>query len=299
MSSSSVLITGASGFIGTALVKFLLKKGYIVFALSHQKKPKLQHACLTWISHFEQITTPIDYVINLAGQNIGEKRWTAQRKQELIQSRVETTEKLYQYLTENQFYPKVIISGSAIGFYGIDEQQKWEQICTEQSAPQDIFMSTLCQKWEQVTQQYPKQNTKIIRLGVVLGQDGGILKQLLFPIQWNLVGKIASGKQPFVWIHLDDVLAAIEFLMTQTTEESVFNLVAPEQNTQADFVRLTAKLLNRHPIFTLPSCISKLAFGEQAQLVMNGQYVQPQALQKAGFQFQYPTLDCALQNLLQ
>ena len=133
---------------------------------------------------------------------------------------------------------------------------------------------------------------------MVLGRKGGILPQLLLPIKLNAVGKIGSGKQPLVWVHMQDVLSAIYFLMTNETEEQVFNLVAPERTNQATFVHIASKQLKRKPVLRLPACTFKLLLGEQSQLVLNGQYVKPKALQHAGFEFQYPTLKQALQNLL-
>ena len=299
MQKQSVLITGASGFIGQQLIEYLLARDFVVYGYTRQKVLSASHPDLHWIQDFAQIPhAHIDYVINLAGENIGAKRWTASRKQRLIESRVKTTTALFEYLKQQNCIPNRIISGSAIGYYGIDDSETWQQVCDESALPQAIFMSELCQAWEQSAKQYQQPNLKIIRLGVVLGRKGGILPQLLLPIKLNAVGKIGSGKQPLVWVHIEDVLSAIYFLMTNETEAQVFNLVAPERTNQAAFVQVASQQLKRKPLLRVPACTFKLLLGEQSQLVLNGQYVKPQALQHAGFEFQYPTLKQALHHLL-
>ena len=299
MKKYNVLITGVSGFIGQHLTHYLLDRNYVVYGYTRQTHLAAFHPNLHWIQDFAQLEgIDLDYVINLAGENIGAKRWTAARKQRLIDSRVKTTTALLTYLEQHQCKPKRVISGSAIGYYGIDDSQTWQQVCDETAPAQKIFMSELCQQWEHSAQQFEQPNLKIIRLGVVLGPKGGILPQLLLPIKLNAVGKLGSGQQPLVWVHIQDVLAAIEFLMTHDTQDTVFNLVAPEQSNQADFVQLASQQLKRKPLLRLPACSLKLMLGEQSQLVLNGQYVKPKALQQAGFEFQYPHLKHALQHLL-
>lgn len=300
MKKPLVLITGASGFIGSKLVAYLLKQDYQVVGLSRQKNKVPNHPCLQWISTLDELKTDqIDYVINLAGESIGKGRWTGSRKEQLIQSRVQTTEQLYQYLNQRNIQPKRIISGSAVGFYGIDISEQWEESCTETSLPQDIFMSELCQKWEAVTAKYPNQNTKTIRLGVVFGNGGGVLSQMLLPIKMNMVKNIGHGRQPCVWVHIQDVIRAVEFLMLNETKESIFNVVAPEKVNQKTFADITSLILNKKPLFTLPNFIMKWILGEQSQLVLNGQYVKPKALQNAGFEFEYPVLKYAMKNLIE
>ena len=294
-----VLATGASGFIGSHLVRFLLERDYRVIGLTRQKNKREPHPDFHWINQLDELKQhQIDYVVNLAGESIGQGRWTAARKKKLLNSRLDTTRHLFDYLEKNQLRPKRIISTSAVGYYGIDPNERWEQVCTEQSPPQDIFMSELCAKWEQLALSYANQNTKIVRFAVVFGKGGGILPQMLLPIKLNLFGRIGHGRQPVTWVYLEDVLRAIEFLMLDDTTEQIFNVVAPEKSSQAQFARTAAQILKRKPLFPLPACSLKMMLGEQSQLVLNGQYVQPKALQEAGFQFHYPTLKEALDNIL-
>ena len=299
MQKACVLITGGSGFIGSHLLPYLLARDYAVVGLTRQKNKRSNHPDLTWIQHLDELKTDrIDYVINLAGESIGQGRWTAKRKQQLMKSRVETTQQLYRYLGKRQIFPKRIISGSAVGYYGIDPTEQWLETYTEQSAPQSIFMSELCQLWEQAALSFTQQKTKIIRLGIVFGKNGGILPRMLFPIKLNLVGRIGHGRQPVVWVHVQDVLRAIEFLMLNETEAQIFNLVSPEKVSQAQFVKTAAQVLKRKPVFFLPAFVLRWMLGEQSQLVLNGQYVASIALQEAGFEFKYPTLNSALEEIL-
>ena len=294
-----VLLTGASGFIGSHLVHFLLERDYRVIGLTRQKNKREPHPDFHWINQLDELKQhQIEYVVNLAGESIGQGRWTAARKKKLLDSRLDTTRHLFDYLEKNQLRPKRIISTSAVGYYGIDPTERWDHVCTEQSPPQDIFMSELCAKWEQLALSYANQNTKIVRFAVVFGKAGGILPQMLLPIKLNLFGRIGYGRQPVTWVHLEDVLRAIEFLMLEDTTEQIFNVVAPEKSSQAQFARTAAQILKRKPLLPLPACSLKMMLGEQSQLVLNGQYVQPKALQEAGFQFHYPTLKEALDNIL-
>lgn len=299
MDKPLVLVTGASGFIGSQLISYLLKQNYAVVGLTRQKNKVANHPSMQWIEALQQLKTDqIDYVINLAGESIGQGRWTQQRKKKLIQSRVESTENLYRYLNNIKVFPKRIISGSAVGFYGIDPLEQWSVYCDEHASPQGILMSELCQQWETRAAQYPDQNTKIIRLGVVFGRGGGILPQMLLPIKMNLVKQIGSGRQPCVWVHIQDVIHAIEFLMLNDTPEPIFNVVAPEKVSQKDFADTACAILKKKPFLNLPGTVMKCLLGEQSQLILNGQYVQPKALKNVGFEFKFPTLKHALEDLI-
>jgi len=286
MKHDTVLVTGATGFIGSHLVHYLLARQYQVIALTRHSKTPFEHEHLKWIQQLDSIDQrQIDYVVNLAGENIAQGRWTAQRKQQLLHSRIETTHALYDYLEKNKIFPKRIISASAVGYYGIDPTEQWQYSCDEQTSGQPIFVSELCQFWERTALSFNKQKTKIIRLGVVFSADGGALKRMLAPIKINLFGRISHGRQPLAWVHLSDVLSAIEFLMHNESIHPIYNLVAPSFITQEDFALLAAKLLQRRPYFVMPAWILKYLLGEQSQLILNGQFVSSNALETEGFHY--------------
>ena len=294
----TVLDTGATGFIGSHLLEYLLSHGFQVVGYSRQQKTST-NVQLRWIQDFSELENlTIDYVVNLAGESIGKGRWTAKRKQQLIQSRVGTTQKLYCSLEQFQIKPECIVSASAIGFYGIDPDENWSVECDETSPSQNIFMSELCQKWEAEALSHPNQNTKIMRLAVVFGKGGGILPQILLPIKLNLIGKIGTGRQPMTWVHVDDVIQAILFLFKSNSPQKIYNVVAPDHISQSQFAQLASQVLKRKPLLFLPSFVMKILMGEQSQLVLNGQYVQPKALLKENFQFQYVDLTSALQQIV-
>lgn len=294
----TVLVTGATGFIGSHLLEYLLSHGFQVVGYSRQQKTST-NVQLRWIQDFSEIENlTIDYVVNLAGESIGEGRWTAKRKQQLIQSRVDTTQKLYHSLEQFQLKPECIVSASAIGFYGIDLDENWSVECDETSPSQNIFMSELCQKWEAEALSHLDQNTKIMRLAVVFGKGGGILPQMLLPIKLNLIGKIGSGRQPMTWVHVDDVIQAILFLFKSNSPQKIYNVVAPDHISQAQFAQTASQFLKRKPLLFLPSVVMKMLMGEQSQLVLNGQYVQSKALLKENFQFQYVDLTSALKQIV-
>ncbi|KGT47438.1 TIGR01777 family oxidoreductase [Acinetobacter sp. HR7] len=294
-----VLITGASGFIGQYAVQHFLGMDYHVIGLTRERHRIDMHPDFEWIHDFEELhSQQIDYVINLAGENIGAQRWTDERKQTLLSSRLDTTRRLYEFLGKNQIFPRRILSTSAVGYYGIDPEEQWQQVCTEKSPPQPIFMSQLCAQWEELALSYTDQDTKIMRFGVVLGRKGGLLPQILMPIKLNLFGQIGSGRQPFSWVHIQDLLSVFDFLMHEPTTSDIFNVVAPEKTSQLYFSQTAARVLHRKPLFCLPGIFMKWLLGEQSQLILNGQYVQPKALQEAGFEFQFPTIKEALTDLV-
>lgn len=296
---STILITGATGFIGQHLLKRWTDAGHRILAYTRRNSLKGLDPNVTWFQDFATLSPEaIDYVVNLAGENIGAARWSDKRKQQLIDSRIHTTTILRDWLLQHGIHPKCIVSASAIGFYGIDDTEQWTQRCDETADSQNIFVSELCQQWEAVWTQAPHLNLKIMRLGIVLGANGGILPQMLLPIKLNAVGKIGHGRQPIAWVHLADVMQAIEFLWRDTSSQRVFNVVAPELTTQAQFAKTASRILGRVPFLPAPAWLFQLALGEQSQLILNGQFVVPKALEAAGFQFQYPTLQSALAQIL-
>lgn len=301
---NTILITGGTGLIGSALTHDFLKSFYKVIILTrHPEKlvERYRNQNVQGISSFDEIlpNEQIDYVINLAGESIGGKPWTESRRKTIISSRVDTTNQLVKWLKIRPNKPQCIISGSAVGYYGINEQHNWQTL-DEDSPSQPIFMSELCQKWENAILPLKAENfnIKIIRLGVVFARHAPALKQMLLPIKLNTVGKIASGKQPISWIHIEDLISAIHFLLHSKQSESIYNLTAPDLKTQKEFVQISSEILKKTPFLPLPEFPLKCILGEQSQLITNGQFVYPKHLIAENFEFKYPTLKIALNNIL-
>lgn len=286
-----ILISGGSGFIGQALAKVLQKRGDQVIIWS--RKPKSESG---WVSKLEEIKEPIDAVVNLAGAGIVDKRWTPERKQLLRDSRILTTKKLVDWVASQDQKPSTFISGSAIGYYG----SQAEGALSEQAAPVKGFTHQLCADWEAEAMKADALGVRVclIRTGVVLGADQGALKKMLLPFKLGLGGPIASGKQWMSWIHIEDEVNAICWLLDQPSLKGAFNLTAPEPVRNELFSKTLARVLNRPAFFTLPAITMKLMLGEASELLLEGQCVMPNALIDSGFQFRHARLESALSSLL-
>ena len=298
-----ILISGGTGFIGQHLIPVLLQQGHqvTVYGRDSDKTQQMLGDAVEAVSDLQQIKRPVNTIINLAGANIGNSRWTAANKQGFVMSRVGTTQALLAWAKQQPQPPQRLINGSAIGYYGIDETQQWQQVCDESSPPQPVFMSQLCQKWEAATDGFKQLHTQVVklRLGVVLGRGGGVFPVMMRPIQLAKIGKVGSGRQPLVWIHMDDVVAVVLWLMAQPHWHSeVYNVVAPQITSQADFVNTACHVLKTRAPLRMPATVLRLILGEQSELVLNGQKVAPKHLIEQGYVFQFADLNHALTDLL-
>lgn len=301
----TVILLGGSGFIGSHLAHDFHGRGWRVIVVTRfpdQTRDRLGPGIETLAApaHLDP-TTRADLLINLAGASVGEGRWNTARKRTLLASRQGPTQQIGQWLARHPHKPRLIIQASAVGFYGNGSHRQWQDTCTEASPPQDVFVSRLCQLWEASAEEVHRATgvpIAVCRLGVVLGRDGGILPQLLRPIRFG-VGRIGSGQQPMAWIHMDDVVGAIRHISEQPIDAPwrIWNLTAPERTTQLDFAQTAARVLHRKLWLSLPGGLMRKILGEQADLVLDGQHVQPAHLLADGFTFQYPTLAAALDNL--
>ena len=299
-----ILISGGTGFIGQHLIPALLQQGHQVTVYGRDRD-KIQQTfgdAVAAVSDLQHIKRPVNTIINLAGANIGSSRWSAANKQRFVMSRVGTTQALLAWAKQQEQPPQRLINGSAIGYYGIDDTLQWQHVCDESSPPQPVFMSQLCQQWEDAADAFKQLNTQVVklRLGVVLGQGGGVLPAMMKPIQLAKVGKVGSGQQPLVWVHIDDVVAVVLWLMAQPHwHREVYNVVAPQITSQADFVNTACHVLKTRAPLRMPATVMRLMLGEQSDLVLNGQKVTPKNLIEQGYGFQYADLSHALENLLQ
>ncbi|WNO60706.1 TIGR01777 family oxidoreductase [Rheinheimera sp. MMS21-TC3] len=294
-----ILITGATGLIGSALIKFWQEQHQLIaLTRSAVNAEQLVSQGIAAVTELSQVDfNQLDAVINLAGEPILGKRWSAKHKQLLCQSRWQLTEQLYQAISTANTPPGIFISGSAIGYYGAQNQQ----IITEDySHPFADFSHTLCQRWEEIALQASSATTRVclLRTGIVLAKQGGALKRMLLPFKLGLGGKIGSGQQYMSWIHIEDMVGLIDFLLLHPTLQGAFNATAPYPVTNSEFTQQLATTLRRPAILPLPSPVLRLIMGEMADLVLNSQRVVPARLTAASFQFAYPQLDDALTAIL-
>jgi uncharacterized protein (TIGR01777 family) len=295
-----ILITGGTGLIGRALCRFWLQQGHqlTVWSRSPEKVAGLCGQQVRGIGRLEEYgDLPLDAVVNLAGAPIADRPWTARRKQLLLDSRITLTEQLVAWLATREHKPQVLLSGSAVGWYGdggereLDEQQP--QVTSD-------FASQLCDAWEStaLTAEALGIRVVLIRTGLVLSAEGGFLKRLLLPFKLGMGGRIGSGKQWMPWIHLHDQVALIDFLLHRADASGPYNACAMQPVRNAEFTCALGAALHRPTFMTMPAVALKLGLGELSGLLLGGQRCHPVRLLEANFQFRFNTLDDALNDLL-
>jgi len=295
---ADVLITGASGFIGSALIATLLAEGRSVIALSRSPdKLRKRFPSIRVVDSLAQISASqrLDAIVNLAGAPILDARWSKARKALLYASRLDTTNAVVALIRRLEAVPEVLISGSAIGFYG----SHGDRVLLEPDDGRPCFAHELCRDWEQAALQAESLGVRVclVRTGVVLGR-GGALQRMLLPFRLGLGGPIGGGRQWMSWIHLTDMVAVINYLLEHQVLAGVFNATAPEPVTNREFSRTLGAILNRPTVLPLPAWVLKLALGEGATLLTEGQRVIPGRVQEAGFVFRFPHLRHALKQIL-
>ena len=295
-----ILITGGTGFIGKKLCRFLLDQDHELTILS--RKPKKVHLLcgerVQAISSIEQLTISdsFDAIINLAGEGIADSRWTEKRKQVLLNSRVNTTRQLIAYIERAKKRPEVLISGSAVGYYG----NRGSRILNERSEPHEDFSHELCEKWESTAIEAENFDVRVcvIRTGLVIGNDGGFLKRMLPVFKLGLGGPMGDGQQWMSWIHRTDFIAIIDKLLESKVMQGIFNATAPEPVSNAEFSQALGNVLNRPTFIPVPAFVLKTLLGEMSELLLGGQRVLPERIEQAGFKFQFKTLEQALKDVL-
>lgn len=295
-----VLITGAGGMIARELSK-RLEKDYTVRFLTRKKqhsnefewdvrKGTIDEAALENVSH----------VIHLAGANISEKRWTTERKEELISSRVDSAQLILKTLREKKIKLKSFITASGINYYGT---KTTDTIFTEKDAPGNDFLSEVVVLWERAADNFKEQNLAErvvkIRTAVVLSEKDGALKKMIPTIKMGIGSPLGSGKQFMPWVHIKDICSIYEFALKNSDLDGAYNATAPEHITNEDLTKNIAKIL-RKPLFmpNVPGFVLKLIFGELADALLEGSRASSQKIQDAGFQFEFPRLEMALEDLL-
>ena len=295
----TILVTGGSGFIGSQFCKKAATKDWQVKVLSRNpvKAANILPESVQAISDLTQINQPIDILINLAGEPIADRRWSDKRKATIIQSRIQTTQKLFEYFKHVDMPPSVVISGSAIGYYGGGIANN--QPVTEDGSVEPNFSSQLCAQWEKTAQQFEQLGARVclLRTGIVLGNQGALSK-LLPAFKLGLGGPIATGKQWMPWIHIEDMVEIIAYAI-QNDLSGPINCTAPNPVTNYEFAKTLGKVLKRPAIAPMPATLVKLLFGQMGdELMVQGQCVIPQKLQQHGFKFSHVSLESALCNIL-
>lgn len=300
--SQTVLLTGGTGCIGSRLVPALLANGHKVIVLTRDPRRIAWESAgaVRAIARMPELAPQerIDVVINLAGARILGWRWSTQRKQVLRHSRVALTQELVEWIGKAEHKPRLMISASAIGYYGIQPQGS-AAVLDEAGPPQPIFMSMLCQEWEAAAGRARALGVPVAmaRFGLVFGR-GGALPGMRMPFRLGLGGRLGSGRQRMSWVHLDDLLAALAHLWRLGARaDGPWNITAPQQPTQADFARTAAGVLRRPCLVATPAAPVRLLLGEQAGLLLDGAAIAPARLLASGFAFRHPGLRQALVDL--
>jgi uncharacterized protein (TIGR01777 family) len=298
-----VVITGGTGLIGRALAKSLLADRHEVVILSRDPE-SAKHVpqganVVKWDGHsaegWVEAAEAADAIVNLAGASI-DSRWTDAYKKRIRESRVKAGQAVVAGIKAMDNKPKALIQASAVGYYGVQK----DNIITEDSPAGNDFLAGVCKDWEASSQEAEALGVRraIIRTGIVLSTKGGALARLLPIFRLGAGGPVGSGKQYYPWIHIGDEVDAIRFLIETPSASGVFNLSAPNPVPNADFSRTLGRAMNRPAFAPAPAIAMKVAFGEMATIILDGQRAIPQNLQKAGYTFRHPELEAAFRHLL-
>jgi len=300
--NSGVLITGGSGIVGRYLTSLLLSEGYKVSVLSRNADHHREFKVLSWDPE-NKIIDPsvfegIDYIIHLAGANIGEKRWSVNRKKEIISSRSDSASFLHKAITDSGIHLKAFITASATGYYGSVTSDK---IFTEKDPPSKDFLGTTCRLWEQGADLFRNIGVRTvkIRTAVVLEKSDSALTKLMKPARYGFVVRTGNGQQYFPWIHIKDLCNIYLMAIEDPNINGAYNAVAPEHVNHNDFVRTMALVMNR-PVFLppVPAFILKAIMGEMSVVILEGSCVSSEKIIKAGYKFIFGNLNAALENVI-
>jgi len=305
-----LLLIGCTGFIGRELIPQLLSNGHHLTLVSRKKAPGFAQSLESsqfinlqlnpaeeknWQQgELLQSLAAAEGVINLAGEPIAEKRWTSSHRQELLNSRLNTTKGLVNAMRQIRKPPRILINASAVGYYGTSQDAHFQ----EESKNGEDFLALLCKQWEEIASEKPRATRLIVfRIGIVLGPDGGALGKMLPVFKTGLGGPIGDGNQWMSWIHRTDLCQMIQQALTNKSWSGPVNAVAPNTVSMGKFSAALGKSLGRPSLLPVPGAILKLLLGDGARVVLEGQKVESMRLQKLGFQFQYPNLAQALMSI--
>ncbi len=305
----AVLVTGATGLVGKELVLALMAKKNNVHIVSRDAKraqavfPQ-SNQCKFYSWDFHQSQFPkealvgVDKIVHLMGENIAEGRWSNEQKAEILNSRVESLKQIYQVLEENpELKVKKLISTSAIGIYGNDKNKKFDENASTQKSG---FLPFVCQEWEKIAQKFSSlgADVAILRVGIVLSNQGGALKKMLLPFKLGIGGVLGSGQQYMSWIHVRDLVNLYLNAVENDYYKGIINAVSPNVVTNKEFTKILAHALNRPAFLPVPSMALKTIFGEMSEILLQGQWITPQKALDLKYNFEFEKLENALNNLL-
>jgi uncharacterized protein len=297
-----IVIAGGSGFVGKAVSDFYINNGDEVFILTRNKQTPTHLSNVTyieWLNDSPDLDTQLegtDVIINLAGESINSGRWNVARKQRILQSRLLTTNEILHLIQRMKNKPKLLINASAIGYYGTSDTITFLE---ETKSVGNDFLAETVKDWESIAlkaQAYGIR-TALCRFGIILDRNGGALTKMILPYQFFIGGRLGRGKQWVSWIHLEDVIRAIHFIIKNKDLSGPINFVAPEPVTMDEFGRSISKVLHRPHWLPTPGIALRLVLGEMSMLMLEGQKVLPKKLIDNGFTFKYPTTTKALENI--
>jgi uncharacterized protein (TIGR01777 family) len=324
-----VLVTGATGLVGTALVKSLAHDGHLVCRLLRRESvtgakgakaksaKKMEAAAaaglegrvfdVAWdpeasaahaIGDPQGHTAGADAVVNLAGASIADGKWTTQRKMQLRSSRIKTTRSLLTALQKAGLSPKVLVSASAIGIFG----DRGDEVLTEESEAGRGFLAGLATEWEAEARAAESMGMRVVcaRFGIILAKSGGALPQMMTPFKFGVGGKLASGRQWMSWVTLEDVIGVIRYALENASVSGAVNVVAPEPVRNAKFTKELGRAMHRPAVFTVPEFALRMALGREMaeEMLLASERVKPARLQQMGFEFQHAELGMALEHVL-
>ena len=294
-----ILVTGATGLVGSELVASLESKGHEALRLVRNAPAGGRE--VRWDPAKGTIDAGalegLDGAVHLAGENLAEGRWTDEKKRRIRESRVKGTRLISETLAGLARKPEVLVSASAVGFYG----DRGDEVLTERSASGDDFLAGVCREWELATAAAAEAGIRVVhlRFGVILSGRGGALKKMLTPFRLGVGGKLGGGEQYVSWVSIDDAVGAVEHALENKTLRGPVNVVAPRPVTNAEFTKALGGALSRPTIFPVPGFAARLLFGEMADAtLLSSQRAEPERLKESGFLFKYPEIEGALRHVL-
>ena len=291
----NILISGGSGFVGSALCRALMDAGHQPLVISRSPEhavKRLPQGVQLGKKAAEFADQAPEAIVNLAGEPIAEGRWTAPRKKALLDSRINITRELVDFCANLPRPPRVMVSASAVGYYG----DQGNRDVTEQTSPHDEFAHQLCKRWEAEAQRAEQYGVRValLRIGLVLDAGGGMLSKTAPMFKLGLGGRLGDGQQYMPWIHRQDLIGMILFLLDRDDLSGAFNGSAPNPVTNSEFTRELGRALNRPVVLPAPALALKLVFGEMSRLLLTGAKMLPQRMEQAGYEFKFRQLDQAL-----